>query len=163
VRCRAVRGMVGLVSDELGGACAPRRVCGGPGRVALGAAVSPEKTFFFNSRHAKVSSRGEEGGRSGGSRPAAGAARTPRETCPAGASGRWQRMRSASPGLSSTRTRGLSVVDRGTQTSRGGEFRRNNLLHVTACGSCRAVARREDVTASHGWLWACRDNKETLV
>ena len=44
------------------------------------------------------------------------------ETCPAGASGRWQRMRSASPGLSSTRTRGLSVVDRGTQTSRGGEF-----------------------------------------
>ena len=85
------------------------------------------------------------------------------ETCPAGASGRWQRMRSASPDLSSTRTRGLSVVDRGTQTSRGGEFRRNNLLHVTACGSCRAVARREDVTASHGWLWACRDNKETLV
>ena len=40
------------------------------------------------------------------------------ETCPAGASGRWQRMRSASPGLSSTRTRGLSVVDRGTQTVR---------------------------------------------
>jgi len=25
---------------------APRRVCGDPGRVALGAAVSPEKTFF---------------------------------------------------------------------------------------------------------------------
>ena len=24
--------MVGLVSDELGGACAPRRVCGGAGR-----------------------------------------------------------------------------------------------------------------------------------
>ena len=48
VRCRAVRGMVGLVSDELGGACAPRRVCGGPGRVALGAAVSPEKTFFLD-------------------------------------------------------------------------------------------------------------------
>ena len=47
VRWRAVRGMVGLVSGELGGACAPRRVCGGPGRVALGAAVSPEKTFFF--------------------------------------------------------------------------------------------------------------------
>jgi len=46
VRWRAVRGMVGLVSGELGGACAPRRVCGGPGRVALGAAVSPEKTFF---------------------------------------------------------------------------------------------------------------------
>ena len=44
------------------------------------------------------------------------------ETCPAGASGRWQRMRSASPGLSSTRTRGLSVVDRGTQTSCGGAF-----------------------------------------
>ena len=39
--------MVSLVSGELGGACAPRRVCGGPGRVALGAAVSPEKTFFF--------------------------------------------------------------------------------------------------------------------
>ena len=38
--------MVGLVSGELGGACAPRRVCGGPGRVALGAAVSPEKIFF---------------------------------------------------------------------------------------------------------------------
>ena len=47
VRCRVVRGKEGLVSDELGGACAPRRVCGGPGRVALGAAVSPEKTFFF--------------------------------------------------------------------------------------------------------------------
>ena len=49
VRWRAVRGMVGLVSGELGGACAPRRVCGGPGRVALGAAVSPEKTFSFGS------------------------------------------------------------------------------------------------------------------
>jgi hypothetical protein len=105
--------------------------------------------------------RGQGGGRGVVGRQRARPER--QETCPACASGCWQRMRSASPGLSSTRTRGLSVVDRGTQTSRGGEFRRNNLLHVTACGSCRAVARREDVTASHGWLWACRDNKETLV
>ena len=42
-----MRGVVGLVSGEMGGAWL-RGVCVrfGPGRVALGAAVSPEKTFF---------------------------------------------------------------------------------------------------------------------
>ena len=58
VRWRAVRGLVGLVSGELGGACAPRRVCGGPGRVALGAAVSPEKTFLSGKARTQYAERG---------------------------------------------------------------------------------------------------------
>ena len=61
VRCRVVRGKEGLVSDELGGACAPRRVCGGPGRVALGAAVSPEKTFLFRTLALLVTLKLERG------------------------------------------------------------------------------------------------------